>query len=137
MLNKINIKYLVLFSIVLMLIQIRIGTGVREFIDDQIKFYGRQNKDLWLSNPKLNFYIHRTFSILIFLVNTSLFFITKKLKMDMSYIYIAIGLIFIEIFLGVLMFYFSFPIMTQPMHLMIAILIISVQFYWYLKLISS
>tara|TARA_B100001059_G_C17586272_1_gene452390 strand:+ start:236 stop:649 length:414 start_codon:yes stop_codon:yes gene_type:complete len=137
MLNKINIKYLVLFSIVLMLIQIIIGTGVREFIDDQIKFYGRQNKDLWLSNPKLNFYIHRTFSILIFLVNTSLFFITKKLKMDMSYIYIAIGLIFIEIFLGVLMFYFSFPVMTQPMHLMIAILIISVQFYWYLKLISS
>ena len=137
MLNKINIKYLVLFSIVLMLIQIIIGTGVREFIDDQIKFYGRQNKDLWLSNPKLNFYIHRTFSILIFLVNTSLFFITKKLKMDMSYIYISIGLIFIEIFLGVLMFYFSFPIMTQPMHLMIAILIISVQFYWYLKLISS
>jgi cytochrome c oxidase assembly protein subunit 15 len=120
-----------------MLIQIIIGTGVREFIDDQIKFYGRQNKDLWLSNPKLNFYIHRTFSILIFLVNTSLFFITKKLKMDMSYIYIAIGLIFIEILLGVLMFYFSFPIMTQPMHLMIAILIISVQFYWYLKLISS
>lgn len=137
MLNKINIKYLVLFSIALMLIQIIIGTGVREFIDDQIKFYGRQNKDLWLSNPKLNFYIHRTFSILIFLVNTSLFFITKKLKMDMSYIYIAIGLIFIEIFLGVLMFYFSFPIMTQPMHLMIAILIISVQFYWYLKLIGS
>jgi|TARA_B100001094_G_C18106151_1_gene758490 cytochrome c oxidase assembly protein subunit 15 len=137
MLNKINIKYLVLFSIALMLIQIIIGTGVREFIDDQIKFYGRQNKDLWLSNPKLNFYIHRTFSILIFLVNTSLFFITKKLKMDMSYIYIAIGLIFIEILLGVLMFYFSFPIMTQPMHLMIAILIISVQFYWYLKLISS
>jgi len=137
MLNKINIKYLVLFSIVLMLIQIIIGTGVREFIDDQIKFYGRQNKDLWLSNPELNFYIHRTFSILIFLVNTSLFFITKKLKMDMSYIYIAFGLIFIEIFLGVLMFYFSFPIMTQPMHLMIAILIISVQFYWYLKLISS
>ena len=137
MLNKINIKYLVLFSIVLMLIQIIIGTGVREFIDDQIKFYWRKNKDLWLSNPKLNFYIHRTFSILIFLVNTSLFFITKKLKMDMSYIYIAIGLIFIEIFLGVLMFYFSFPIMTQPMHLMIAILIISVQFYWYLKLISS
>ena len=137
MLNKINIKYLVLFSIVLMLIQIIIGTGVREFIDDQIKFYGRQNKDLWLSNPKLNFYIHRTFSILIFLVNASLFFITEKLKMDMSYIYIAIGLIFIEIFLGVLMFYFSFPIMTQPMHLMIAILIISVQFYWYLKLISS
>jgi len=30
-----------------MLIQIFIGTGVREFIDEQIKFYGRENKDLW------------------------------------------------------------------------------------------
>ena len=65
-LKKINIKYLLLFSLFLMLIQIFIGTGVREFIDEQIKIYGRENKDLWLSSPKLNFYIHRTFSILVF-----------------------------------------------------------------------
>ena len=136
MLKKINIKYLLLFSLFLMLIQIFIGTGVREFIDEQIKSYGRENKDLWLSSPKLNFYIHRTFSILVFSVNAVLFFITKNLKIDMKYINMTMGLIFIEILVGASMFYFSFPIMTQPLHLIIAIFIFSIQLYWYLKLVS-
>ena len=136
MLEKINIKYLLLFSLFLMLIQIFIGTGVREFIDEQIKSYGRENKDLWLSSPKLNFYIHRTFSILVFSVNAVLFFISKNLKIDMKYINMTMGLIFIEILVGASMFYFSFPIMTQPLHLIIAIFIFSIQLYWYLKLVS-
>ncbi len=136
MLEKINIKYLLLFSLFLMLIQIFIGTGVREFIDEQIKFHGRENKDLWLSSPKLNFYIHRTFSILVFSVNAVLFFISKNLKIDMKYINMTMGLILIEILVGASMFYFSFPIMTQPLHLIIAIFIFSIQLYWYLKLVS-
>ena len=136
MLEKINIKYLLLFSLFLMLIQIFIGTGVREFIDEQIKSYGRENKDLWLSSPKLNFYIHRTFSILVFSVNAVLFFISKNLKIDMKFINMTMGLILIEILVGASMFYFSFPIMTQPLHLIIAIFIFSIQLYWYLKLVS-
>jgi len=136
MLEKINIKYLLLFSLFLMLIQIFIGTGVREFIDEQIKSYGRENKDLWLSSPKLNFYIHRTFSILVFSVNAILFFISKNLKIDMKFINMTMGLILIEILVGASMFYFSFPIMTQPLHLIIAIFIFSIQLYWYLKLVS-
>ena len=136
MLEKINIKYLLLFSLFLMLIQIFIGTDVREFIDEQVKFFGRENKNLWLSSPKLNFYIHRTFSILVFSVNAVLFFVSKNLKIDMKYINMTMGLIFIEILIGASMFYFSFPIMTQPIHLIIAIIIFAIQLYWYLKLVS-
>ena len=136
MLEKINIKYLLLFSLFLMLIQIFIGTDVREFIDEQVKFFGRENKNLWLSSPKLNFYVHRTFSILVFSVNAVLFFVSKNLKIDMKYINMTMGLIFIEILIGASMFYFSFPIMTQPIHLIIAIIIFAIQLYWYLKLVS-
>ena len=136
MLEKINIKYLLLFSLFLMLIQIFIGTDVREFIDEQVKFFGRENKDLWLSSPKLNFYVHRTFSILVFSVNAVLFFVSKNLRIDMKYINMTMGLIFIEILIGASMFYFSFPIMTQPIHLIIAIIIFAIQLYWYLKLVS-
>jgi cytochrome c oxidase assembly protein subunit 15 len=134
MLNKINIKHLLVFSLFLMVVQIFIGTGVREFIDEQTKLYGRLNKDLWLSNPSFNFYFHRSFSILIFLVNGLLFIISKKLNMTMKYINVVMILILFEIIIGAVMYYFSFPIMSQPLHLMIAILIFVIQFYWYLKI---
>lgn len=134
MLNKINIKYLLIFSMSLMLIQIFIGTGVREFIDEQSKIYGRSDKDLWLSNPSFNFYFHRSFSILIFLVNGFLFIISKKFNMSMKYINAVMILILLEIIIGAIMYYFAFPIMTQPIHLMVAILIFVIQFYWYLKI---
>ena len=134
MLNKINIKHLLVFSLFLMVVQIFIGTGVREFIDEQTKLYGRLNKDLWLSNPSFNFDFHRSFSILIFLVNGLLFIISKKLNMSMKYINVVMILILFEIIIGAVMYYFSFPIMSQPLHLMIAILIFVIQFYWYLKI---
>ena len=134
MLNKINIKHLLVFSLLLMVVQILIGTGVREFIDEQTKLYGRLNKDLWLSNPSFNFDFHRSFSILIFLVNGLLFIISKKLNMSMKYINVVMILILFEIIIGAVMYYFSFPIMSQPLHLMIAILIFVIQFYWYLKI---
>ena len=134
MLNKINIKHLLVFSLLLMVVQIFIGTGVREFIDEQTKLYGRLNKNLWLSNPSFNFYFHRSFSILIFLVNGLLFIISKKLNMSMKYINVVMILILFEIIIGAVMYYFSFPIMSQPLHLMIAILIFVIQFYWYLKI---
>ena len=134
MLNKINIKHLLVFSLLLMVVQIFIGTGVREFIDEQTKLYGRLNKDLWLSNPSFNFYFHRSFSILIFLVNGLLFIISKKLNMSMKYINVVMILILFEIIIGAVMYYFSFPIMSQPLHLMIAILIFVIQLYWYLKI---
>tara|TARA_X000001036_G_C20375296_1_gene682286 strand:- start:50 stop:406 length:357 start_codon:yes stop_codon:yes gene_type:complete len=117
-----------------MVVQIFIGTGVREFIDEQTKLYGRLNKNLWLSNPSFNFYFHRSFSILIFLVNGLLFIISKKLNMSMKYINVVMILILFEIIIGAVMYYFSFPIMSQPLHLMIAILIFVIQFYWYLKI---
>jgi cytochrome c oxidase assembly protein subunit 15 len=117
-----------------MLIQIFIGTGVREFIDEQSKIYGRLDKDLWLSNPLFNFYFHRSFSILIFLVNGFLFYISKKFNMSMKYINAVMILILLEIIIGAIMYYFAFPIMTQPIHLMVAILIFVIQFYWYLKI---
>ena len=134
MLNKINIKHLLVFSLLLMVVQIFIGTGVREFIDEQTKLYGRLNKNLWLSNPSFNFDFHRSFSILIFLVNGLLFIISKKLNMSMKYINVVMILILFEIIIGAVMYYFSFPIMSQPLHLMIAILIFVIQFYWYLKI---
>ena len=133
MLNINFLKRLIALSMFIMLIQILIGLKVREFIDINIDFYGFENKSLWLSNPELNFFIHRSFSIFILISNALLFFIAKKLKITTKWITIILVLIFIEIIAGASMYYFSFPLLSQPLHLLIAILIFGSQFFWFLS----
>ena len=133
MLNINFLKRLIALSMFIMLIQILIGLKVREFIDINIDFYGFENKSLWLSNPELNFFIHRSFSIFILISNTLLFFIAKKLQIKTKWIIIILVLIFIEIIAGASMYYFSFPLLSQPLHLLIAILIFGSQFFWFLS----
>lgn len=132
MLNLKFLKRLILLSLFAMLIQILIGLEVREFIDLKIDFYGLEKKNLWLTNPDTSFYIHRSFSIFIFVSNITLFLIAKRVKIDLIWIKIILLLILTEIIAGASMYYFSFPILTQPLHLLIAILIFGFQFYWYL-----
>ena len=51
-------KYLVLFTLTLSLVQIVLGTQVRQFVDTQIKSLG-DIPALWMSKPLVNFYWHR------------------------------------------------------------------------------
>lgn len=127
------LKRLIALSMFLMLIQILIGLKVREFIDIKIDLYGFDNKNLWLSNPELNFFIHRSFSIFILISNLLLFYIAKKIKINTKWITIILVLIFFEIIAGASMYYFSFPLLSQPLHILIAILIFGAQFFWYLS----
>ena len=128
------LKRLIAFSMFVMLIQILIGLKVREFIDIKIDLYGFENKNLWLSNPEINFFIHRSFSIFILLSNFLLFYLAKKLNTNTKWITIILVLIFSEIIAGASMYYFSFPLLSQPLHLLIAILIFGAQFFWFLSI---
>ncbi len=128
------LKRLIAFSMFVMLIQILIGLKVREFIDIKIDLYGFENKNLWLSNPELNFFIHRSFSIFILISNFLLFYFAKKLNTNTKWITIILVLIFSEIIAGASMYYFSFPLLSQPLHLLIAILIFGAQFFWFLSI---
>ena len=128
------LKRLIVFSMFLMLVQILIGLKVREFIDIKIDLHGFENKNLWLSNPELNFFIHRSFSIFILISNFLLFYFAKKLNTNTKWIKIILVLIFSEIIAGASMYYFSFPLLSQPLHLLIAILIFGAQFFWFLTI---
>ena len=134
MLNIKLLKRLVIISMFIMLIQILLGLKVREFIDLKIDLYGFENKNMWLSNPEINFFIHRSFSIFILISNAFLFYLARKIKTNLTWIKFILILIIIEIIAGASMYYFAFPILSQPIHLLIAIIIFGLQFYWYLIL---
>tara|TARA_S200000501_G_scaffold64237_1_gene55168 strand:+ start:251 stop:661 length:411 start_codon:yes stop_codon:yes gene_type:complete len=131
---KSKINFFLIIAMILMFVQILLGISVREFIDNQIEVLGLEKKNFWLNEPELNFYIHRTFSLLVFLSNLYLLVLAKMSKIDMKFIILINLLIFIEIAVGASMYYFSFPILTQPIHLLISISILSLQFYWFLNL---
>ncbi|MFD0963001.1 COX15/CtaA family protein [Pseudofulvibacter geojedonensis] len=128
-------KNVLIFSLLLTLIQVYIGTQVRQFVDEQAMV--NSNAALWLENPNLAFYIHRTLSILVFIVNAWLFIQLKKQRVPyklLNYIMIVLGL---EIITGIVIYYFNFPFTTQPLHLLLAAVLFGLQFYIMLQVMSK
>lgn len=127
-------KIVLAVSVLLTLIQVTLGTQVRQYIDEQANLLGDGAKSQWLNPPTILFYVHRSFSILVALINSWLWFKNKKLQfglLKMNWVMICIGL---EAFTGILMYYFDFPFLSQPLHLVIASLLFGLQFYLMLEI---
>ncbi|MCX2678542.1 COX15/CtaA family protein [Galbibacter sp. EGI 63066] len=123
----------IIAALILSLIQIVLGTQVRQFVDEQIDTIGEFAKNLWLATPEMDFYIHRSLSVLVLLFNGFLYFRNKKLGLGFSKMNWVLILIVLEILTGIAMYYFDFPFGSQPLHLVIASLLFGIQFYLFLE----
>ncbi|MEP0132196.1 MAG: COX15/CtaA family protein [Eudoraea sp.] len=117
----------------LTLIQIILGTQVRQFVDHQIDLFGENAKDIWLVNPSLQFYIHRSFSILVVFINLYLAYYISQKRLGYSKIKWVLGLLLLEVITGIVMYYFDFPFASQPLHLILAAFLFGIQFYLVLE----
>ena len=137
--EKTSYKYHALFnkllilSIIFSLIQIAMGTQVRQFIDEQVKLFGFENKEYSLMNPSFKFYFHRSFTIAIILVNFGLFYLNQLHKLGYKLVNWILVLLFLETITGILMYYAEFPLGTQAIHLLSGALLFGVQFYLLLQ----
>ena len=131
--SDITFKNLLAVTLILSVVQIILGTQVRQFVDDQVKIYGYDKMLFVLENPMWNFYVHRSFSIIIVALNMFLFLRNKKLQLGYNKINWVIVLVVIEILSGMAMYYLHFPFGSQPLHLIIASLFFGLQFYLYLE----
>lgn len=124
---------LLLVSVIFSLIQIAMGTQVRQFIDEQVKQLGFENKNYSLLNPSFKFYFHRSFTIAIVLVNLGLFYLNQIKRLGYKLISWIVFLIFLEALTGILMYYAEFPIGTQAIHLLSGAVLFGLQFYLWLQ----
>lgn len=124
-----SFRALLSFAVLFTLIQIILGTQVRQFVDEQIKILGYDMTNQWLENPTLMFYIHRSFSILVLLLNLLLWWQNRQMQLGFTKLNWVLVLIGLEIITGVAMYNFDFPLLSQPLHLVIATLLFGVQFY--------
>lgn len=132
-----NILKLFIIAMGVTVAQIILGTQVRQFVDDQIDIYGESAKNLWLAKPIVQFYIHRSFSILVVLLNLFIAYRIYKFRLGYSKINWVLLLLLLEIATGMAMSYLDFPFGTQPIHLVIASLLFGVQFYVILEALKS
>ena len=131
--RNITLKVSAWFAVLLTLFQIGLGTQVRQFVDLQMHDPPGQ----WLDPAPIKFYVHRTFSLVVLGVHLILFWILRKMKRNVKVFNQILGLIGLEIFSGILMFYFDFPFSSQPLHLIIAALLFGAQSFFILQITSN
>lgn len=124
-------------ALMLTLVQVVLGTQVRQFIDEQVKLFGTLGKDSWLNTPEVSFYAHRSFSIIILGINGYLAYLNRKLALDFTKMTWVLVLLALEILSGTAMYYLSFPFGSQSIHLVIASVLFGLQFYLVLESLTA
>jgi len=120
-------RTLALSALILSLIQMGMGTQVRQFVDEQMHAYNLTQASQWLTEAPLLFYVHRSFSLIVLLLHAYwgyLFFKNNYIPLAFKAISLLIGL---EILSGIWMYYFDFPFSSQPLHLILAALLFGAQ----------
>ena len=136
-----RLKQLITLAIVLSFSQVMLGTQVREVVDEVIVNLGYAARGQWIEQLGLSFYIHRTFSLLVFAVNALLVYRIMKVETKSSLrsrlgVAIIVAIV-LEILTGIVMAYFGVPAAAQPLHLTIAIVMLGIQYYLWLEIFST
>lgn len=113
-------------ALLLSLIQIALGTQVRQMVDEK-------SIDGFLSDPGIWLYIHRSFSFLVLFVNVYLSVRNRQRRLGHEKMRWVLGLILLEIVSGIAMYYFDFPFGSQAFHIVAASLLFGLQFYMLLE----
>ncbi|RDC54966.1 heme A synthase [Pedobacter chinensis] len=130
------LKGFLLFTVVLSIIQIVLGTEVRESVDVIAKSLSYGLRDTWISKVGSVFSYHRDLAILVVIANA----IVYKMVIDrfsgkaaplLTARFILITLL-IQLLSGFALAYIAFPPAAQALHILFSTLLFSLQFYLYL-----
>lgn len=126
-----SVRWILFMVMALTLVQIILGTQVRETLDIVVKQLGYEQRENWVNHLDVNFYIHRSFSIIVLVIQIASIYQLRKVNNMSCMPSLSNGLItlvIVEIGTGVIMAYFNVPAIAQPIHLLLALIIIGLQF---------
>lgn len=130
---KDTMRYAMGVLLVLTLVQVVLGTQVRQQIDIIAKGLGLDQRELWIAQLGTVFYIHRSFSLLLLAGHGWLFYQVLHHLRHYDAVYRATSwLIFFllaETVTGVTLAYLDMPRAAQPLHLLFSCMIVGAQSY--------
>jgi cytochrome c oxidase assembly protein subunit 15 len=126
------VKNILRFAVLVSLVQIYMGTQVREQVDDIAMRI--DNRSLWVNELGAWFEVHRIIALLVLLINGYLYFYLKKAPVELrrtaNWLVVLVG---VEAMAGVALSYFALPAFVQPVHLMLAVIMFGLQVLLLLK----
>ncbi|MHA8087654.1 COX15/CtaA family protein [Aquirufa sp. Wall-65K1] len=130
-----TIRTWMLINLFICVIQIVLGTQVREEMDHVIVQWGENAKSEWVSHLGIIYIIHRTFSWVLVIGHLILWYKIKKSNFSSIKNYSTYLLVFLSISLltGVLMAYVSLPLGSQAIHLTISLVILGLHMNTWIK----
>ena len=124
-------------AIVLSLIQITLGTQVRQLIDKIALSLNHIQRNLWVDLIGTTFKVHRSFAISLVVANFALFYRNYKLKYRYQFVNFICLVVFLEVLSGIILTYFDMLALMQPIHLIMASLLFLLQIALYFQLRQS
>ncbi|RMG31976.1 MAG: heme A synthase [Bacteroidetes bacterium] len=118
--------------VALLLVQVLLGTQVREQVDEAIRQLGYERRPEWIASLGQVYVVHRyayyllVTVVLVWAVKSKPFFAHfPAMKWMMAGL---VGLIGAEVVMGISMHHFSIPAFIQPLHLLFAVLLLAGSF---------
>lgn len=127
-----QVKILLVACMILLLIQIVLGTEVRGAIDRVADL--QEGRSKWISLIWTDFIVHRSFSWVVVAVHALFILRLRKTTGNNPLSLSLVLLILLTILSGAGMGYFSVPAFLQPIHLLVATATFGLQFLLFLRL---
>ncbi len=107
-----------LLTLVLLTVQITLGTGVREQIDVISKNLAYGGREFWIGKLDAVFYIHRSFSLVVAAACIYTVYRFNKAGIKLLSSRLIIFCVAAEVIVGIIIAYFNVPAFAQPLHLL-------------------
>ena len=115
-----KVKKLVFGFLIILLIQVSLGTTVRMYVDDVSKTLHYEERETWLAAMPVGFLIHRSFSWLVLLSALFLGWYCRTVIALRKKVFVLVGIISLSMITGIILFYADMPAVAQPIHLLLA-----------------
>jgi cytochrome c oxidase assembly protein subunit 15 len=128
-----TLRTITTIALIILLVQIIVGTDVREQVDEVSKSLSYQQRDTWLAHLNAVFDVHKTISIITSLLIIAVFWLSLS---HVTLQRIGVFLLLIVLLLmtaGLLLAGFNIPAFIQPIHLLLSSILFVALFGFRLK----
>jgi heme a synthase len=129
-----GLKNLINIELVFLLVQIALGTQVREQIDEISRSLQYEQRELWIGRLDDLFIIHRSFSWVIGIGCLWMYWKARPYAELKTHSLLLVTLVLATILAGVIMAWWNVPALAQPLHLLLASILVITLFAFRLKL---